>query len=758
MNSECGSAFRAVGRVLVAVALCSFIASPCRALADEGSYAAPGNAGADSIPVAKAKDETVYVYLDADGTVKKTRVEDVLANPGSWQIADVSSLSNIEAAQDSQTYSGDGPNIVWESGDQDVRYEGTTQEKAPVSLKIEYRFNGSVITARELAGKSGHVAIRYAFSNDTVAMDGTYTPFAVLTGMLLENDCFSNVEVTNGKVIEDENRTIVIGYALPGLQQNLGARDALNIGATDYFEVEADVTDFELNSTLTLASSGFFDGVGTPLVDTSGYSGANAQLVGAMQQLACGSDELVEGLGELSDGAGALDGQVRQLQGAVSALAAGSGELEVGLKSAAAGVGELSAVAGAVDAGGRQLAEGVASTKTAIDSTVQPLLLQCSSALASAEAELSAAGDVAAALDALADAGATAAAACASVEDAADHLDSASSVLAGMSSSMQAAVDKTASAASAASSAAGDLDEIARAVDDARAALDGIDTTGMTAGQIAAIQEAKDALGSAPVARAKGEAADAEQDASDARRRLEDLQSDAGGAAASLKSDAGAFSEDAEKLEADAETLRSIDAAEAPLSSAGAVATMAQYIAGAKAGVDSASIALEVISNGGTLPDGSQPAGLAGVLDLLGDDEAPGTLLYGANAVAEGLAALSGGDSGLPAALQGMSSLDEGLDRLDSAMPKLALGAQSLSHGATQAVEGSKRLAEGLDEFGQNGVSSITRALDEGLLGFTDQLDSIVDAGKAYTNFSGIADGTQGTVKFVYETDAIIAG
>ncbi|MDY5661025.1 MAG: hypothetical protein SPG07_00180 [Coriobacteriales bacterium] len=36
-----------------------------------------------------------------------------------------------------------------------------------------------------------------------------------------------------------------------------------------------------------------------------------------------------------------------------------------------------------------------------------------------------------------------------------------------------------------------------------------------------------------------------------------------------------------------------------------------------------------------------------------------------------------------------------------------------------------------------------------------DKTKAIVQAGKSYNNFCGITSGTEGHVKFIYETDAI---
>lgn len=46
-------------------------------------------------------------------------------------------------------------------------------------------------------------------------------PFVMLTGMILDNNRFSHIEVSNGKVINDGNRSVVMGFALPGMQENL---------------------------------------------------------------------------------------------------------------------------------------------------------------------------------------------------------------------------------------------------------------------------------------------------------------------------------------------------------------------------------------------------------------------------------------------------------------------------------------------------------------------------------------------------------
>ncbi len=78
-----------------------------------------------------------------------------------------------------------------------------------------------------------------------------YVPFTVMTGMILPED-YTNVEITNGKVISDGNRKVAVGLAMPGLKESLDIEDddleeGLNI--PDYVELTAEVENFSVNST-----------------------------------------------------------------------------------------------------------------------------------------------------------------------------------------------------------------------------------------------------------------------------------------------------------------------------------------------------------------------------------------------------------------------------------------------------------------------------------------------------------------------------
>jgi len=113
------------------------------------------------------KSESVYVTAKANGTAKEIKVKETLKNPGtSESLEDYSELQNIRNTDSDETYvdAGDG-NLVWENQGKDISYEGETDKKLPVSVKVRYYLNGKEKKAKEMAGVSGKVKIRFEYTN-----------------------------------------------------------------------------------------------------------------------------------------------------------------------------------------------------------------------------------------------------------------------------------------------------------------------------------------------------------------------------------------------------------------------------------------------------------------------------------------------------------------------------------------------------------------------------------------------------------------
>ena len=290
-----------------------------------------------------AKDETVYVLANADGSVKKVIVSDWIKNSlKDKTVKDKTELNDVKNVKGDESYVMDTDNMrVWNADGADIYYQGTISKELPVDLKVTYKLDGKTVSADEIAGKSGKVTIRFDYTNKQYSevniggkTEKIYVPFAMLTGLMLDNDVFSNVSVTNGKIINDGDRTVVAGFALPVLQQNLNlGKDKFEI--PDYIEITADAKKFALTTTLTLATNSLFNEF-----DTSKLNSAD-DLQAQLGELTSGMTKLIDGSSELYGGLTTLLSKSKELAAGVDKLAAGANDLSAGTAALSAGLNTL---------------------------------------------------------------------------------------------------------------------------------------------------------------------------------------------------------------------------------------------------------------------------------------------------------------------------------------------------------------------------------------------------------------------------------
>lgn len=319
---------RIIAVVLAAALVCSLAGVSALAAGkqknDTASPAAAQTDSADTTP-SSATGETVYVIANADGSAKKVIVSQKY-DP-----------DDPNAAQEAQSSLTDAQNVK-----DDNCWQGTTDKPLPVTMHITYTLDGKSVSADALAGKSGHVTMRFDYENtqyETKTIAGKsqriYVPFAVLTGAILDSDNFRNVSVTNGKLVDDGDHTVVVGMAFPGLQENL-ALDTDKLEIPSYVEVSADVTDFSIETTLTVVTNSVFNDVEEDKLDKDALDELSDdldKLTDAMEQLMDGSDELFDGLDTLLDKSHELADGVGQLSSGLKKLDANSAQLNEGAKT-----------------------------------------------------------------------------------------------------------------------------------------------------------------------------------------------------------------------------------------------------------------------------------------------------------------------------------------------------------------------------------------------------------------------------------------
>ena len=267
----------------------------------------------------KDKRESVHVTAAADGTAEEAEAEVVLRSTGSGKIEDQSTLTNIRNTEGDEefTETADGL-LLWDDLGEDIHYKGDGRvEDLPLKLSIRYTLDGILCTPQLLAGKSGHLVMRFDYTNlltRTVEQDvekkEVPVPLTAVTLVPLDTDVFSNVSVTNGQVVSLGDSGAVVGFVLPGLREAL-ALDSLSytedVDIPEYLEIEADVTDFALDFTATMVSTGLFDDVDDEdLTFDNELDGTDADIDSAVDTMYSAADQLADAVVQVRKGLSAI--------------------------------------------------------------------------------------------------------------------------------------------------------------------------------------------------------------------------------------------------------------------------------------------------------------------------------------------------------------------------------------------------------------------------------------------------------------------
>lgn len=805
------------------------------------------------------KEETVYVLADSTGKERKVIVSDHLINDENKDtIEDASTLKDIENVKGDETFKQDGSKLTWQADGNDIYYQGTSTKETPVSQTITYSLDGKEVKPEELAGKSGKVTIRFDYTNNETVktkIDGKeeeiYVPFAAISGMVLD-DSFSNVKVTNGKVISDGKNNIVVGYALPGLKESLDVDDSDfdgDVSIPDYVEVTADVENFSLSTTMTVVmnATNFISKDGD--ADLSEVDDMLDTLTDATDQLKDGSGELADGvdtlkskMGEFKDGVGTLKNGIKDYTDGASTLSTGIGTLKSGVDTLAGSVPTLISGVGTLKDGSASAAKGASSLKDGAGtlkkgakdvSTGANTLSNGVKDLSTGANTLSGgASDLSTGADTLS-AGAT------SLSDGANTLSSGAASLndgvQSIATNMKTLVSGTQSVSDGAAqlntgvgTLIGTLNKMGTDLAETKASIGEIseDTANNAVLQYASLQNA---LIQGIVAETKGDTTAANDIYAQVVSQIGgtigvDSISDVAGASAAIQKISSLISQTSLKVGEGVGMIGVIDTVSRKLtepdtqeqitklqqgaaSLAEGAGKVAQGASQLSTGADAAAAgsaqvaqgAADLATGAGTLKTGAADLATgAGTLKKGASDLATGAtklkkgagdLATGAGKVADGASTLHKGasdlsdglntlDGGIGQLKEKAGSLSTGADQLKSGTDQLASGAstlvsnnEKLNDGAgtlsdgTDAIidgvgelsDGAHKLADGITEFSEDGIDEIINSYNGDIEPLVDRIQAVLDAGADYQTYTDIADGVNGSVKFIIKTDAVKA-
>lgn len=653
------------------------------------------------------KDEAVYVKADPSGKVTETTVTEWLKNPGKGTIEDVSGLDDIKNIKGEETFTeGNGEELSWKSEGNDIYYQGTTEKELPVDVKLSYRLDGKKISAKDLDGKNGKVEIRIDYENkskETVEVDGEkvemYTPFTMVTALMLPTDEYQNVTVDNGKVLSDADKGIVVGLAFPGLEENLNLQD-IDVDIPDSVTITADVKDASVGPTITLASAEIMDELDLDDVDDfdsledslNELEDAAGQLVDGSKEAADGAKELADGSNELAEGSGTLAEGSETLADGVNTLDDKSGDLISGVNELAAGVNKytssvssladgtavVASGAQAVQVGASQIQNGVNAAKAGADELVSGIDEAGTKVTGTISSISGSLGDVSSALN--------------SAETLVDQIDAEGEVV--------SSTDKGTIVSNAMSQ---------------------IDKTGMSDAQKSQIQAAISSAVDNSLSNQQVKVTVTGKD--DAKKVIEGANGGVSTIQQGIQDNSGTLTAGMEKLSKGAKALQA-GLGQGTKENPGLSAGSASLASGAK----------ELSQGADKVAQGAAAL-----------NESSSLLTVGTSKLKEGGSQLAGG----------VGQLANGADAAADGAKALADGSKALADGAGALADGNQALADGMSEFKTSGIDKLTEVFDGDISKVTSRIDAMVTLGQDYKSFAGIKEGMDGSTKFIIETEGI---
>lgn len=314
-----------------------------------------------TLPVAAfTKDETVYSNLKSDGEEYKTIVTTHIINEEDEKLLkDMTDLLNIENTSGDEKFTQDGESIVWEANKNDIYYKGETKKELPIDINVKYELDGKEIKPEEIAGKTGKVKITIEITNKDeheVTIKGKtekmYTPFVVATGTYIDNDNNKNIEVKNGKIIDDGSKTMVIGLTFPGMQESLNINKS-NIEIPTTIEITMDSKNFEMKNIINYVTPKIIE-----KTDLDIFSKLN-DIYNKIHKLQSASMQIEDGANTLAEGTATYIEKSEEFNNAINQFSNGINTANKSYEDLDEGINTLNNSIPTLTSGSKQISDGL---------------------------------------------------------------------------------------------------------------------------------------------------------------------------------------------------------------------------------------------------------------------------------------------------------------------------------------------------------------------------------------------------------------
>lgn len=271
---------------------------------------------------AMTKNETIYSTLNYNGVIEKTTINTRLSDLEKGSVVDYTKLDDIKNINGREKFSIDSGTLTWKSTGKDIFYQGKVTEELPIKVTAKYYLNGEEVNPKKIKGKSGDVKIVYSFTNESYdKSSGMYTPFVVTTTSIINSDNNTDIDISNGKVVNTGTKNIVTGISAPGLYDSVGLNELKDM---DKVTITYNTTKFSMNEVYFVITPKLLSEV-----DVNTLSKVDS-LNSSLNTLQNGMNELQNGSSTLNDGAKKIENGTKSLNDGLKSATNGMQEVNSG--------------------------------------------------------------------------------------------------------------------------------------------------------------------------------------------------------------------------------------------------------------------------------------------------------------------------------------------------------------------------------------------------------------------------------------------
>ncbi len=278
------------------------------------------------------KTEVVYATLSADGAPEAAYVVNRFDVEAPGTVADHGDYAAVQNLTNQTVLERVGDATVFQADEGTLYYQGDAAGVVlPWRVAVSYELDGKKVSADQLVGASGNLAVQVATARNKQVDPAFYDSFMMQITFTLPGGVATDVAAEGATVASAGQDTTVAFTVLPGHDGDF----ALTAKVRDFHMAGAQIAALPYASVMEMPdTAAMTDGM-------TSLSSAVSQLADGTASLASGVDRLTGGARDLSSGAAAFGEGLNRLDGSSAALVDASAQVKSALEAVSGGLAQV---------------------------------------------------------------------------------------------------------------------------------------------------------------------------------------------------------------------------------------------------------------------------------------------------------------------------------------------------------------------------------------------------------------------------------